>query len=325
MLDGDGAPTSLDFIRSYRAEAIGAMSETIFPIHHLQTSMLDLAYEEHGPADGDPVVLLHGFPYDPRGYDAMAPALATAGYRVIVPYLRGYGPTRFLSADTMRSGQQAALGRDLLDLLDGLSIERAALVGYDWGGRAACIAAALWPERVRCLVSGEGYNIQDIAAAATPRSPETEHRLWYQYYFHGPRGRDGLAANRASLCKLLWQLWSPTWRFDDATYARTAAAFDNPDFVDITIHSYRHRFGYAPDDPALADIERQLAKQPPIGVPTIVLCGADDGVGPPSAEDRNAARFTGRYERRLLPGVGHNIPQEAPEATLSALLDLLRA
>ena len=300
-------------------------SEARFPIRHVQTPTLDVAYEEHGPTGGDPVVLLHGFPYDPRGYDAMAPTLAAAGHRVIVPYLRGYGPTRFRSAATPRSGQQAALGRDLVDLLDALAIRQAALVGYDWGGRAACIVAALWPERVRCLVSGEGYNIQDIAAAAIPRSPETEHRLWYQYYFHGPRGRDGLAANRASLCKLLWQLWSPSWRFDDATYERTAASFDNPDFVDIVVHSYRHRFGYAPDDPALVEIERQLARQPSIGVPTIVLAGADDGVGPPSSKDKDAPRFTSRYERRLLPGVGHNIPQEAPEATLSALLDLLRA
>jgi pimeloyl-ACP methyl ester carboxylesterase len=294
------------------------------PIRRVKTPVLDLAYEEHGPPEGEVIVLLHGFPYDPRCYDPMAPVLAAEGYRVIVPYLRGYGPTRFLSASTMRSGQQAAIGRDLLDLLDALSIERAALVGYDWGGRAACIVAALWPERVRCLVSAEGYNIQDIAGFAQPLSPDMEHRLWYQYYFHSPRGRDGLAANRYALGLLLWRLWSPSWGFDEATYARQAASFDNPDYVEIVVHSYRHRFGYTPGDPAFDAIERELARQPAITVPTIALCGVDDGVSPPSAADEDAHRFTGRYERRLLPGVGHNIPQEAPEATLAALRDLLR-
>jgi pimeloyl-ACP methyl ester carboxylesterase len=299
------------------------MPDAMFPVRHIRTSMLDAAYEEHGPPDGDPVLLLHGFPYDPRCYDAVAPRLAAKGHRVIVPYLRGYGPTRFTSAASMRSGQQAALARDLVELMDGLSIGRAALVGYDWGGRAACIVAALWPERVRCLVSGEGYNIQDIAASVRPLAPQTEHRLWYQYYFHSPRGRAGLDANRGELGKLLWRLWSPSWRFDDATYARTAASFDNPDFVDIVIHSYRHRFGYAPGDPAFESIERELAKQPTIGVPTISLCGADDGVGPPPEVDEDGPRFSGPYQRRVLKGVGHNFPQEAPEATLAALSDVL--
>ncbi|HWK43649.1 MAG TPA: alpha/beta hydrolase [Stellaceae bacterium] len=302
------------------------MPDVPFPIRHVRTPILNVAYEEHGPAQGDPVVLLHGFPYDPRCYDEMAPPLAAAGYRVIVPYLRGYGPTRFLSAGTMRSGQQAAMGRDLLDLLDALSIRRAALVGYDWGGRAACIVAGLWPERVRCLVSGDGYNIQDIAGFAIPQPPEMEHRLWYQYYFHGPRGRDGLAAHRGELGKLLWRLWSPLWSFDDATYARTAASFDNPDYVDVVIHSYRHRFGYVAGDPALEEIERALAGQPAITVPTISLCGGDDGVaGLPTAADPDIGKFSGRYERRILPGIGHNIPQEAPVATLAALLELLGA
>lgn len=299
------------------------MSEAIPPILRVRTSTLEVAYEEHGLPDGVAVVLLHGFPYDPRCYDLMTPPLAARGYRVIVPYLRGYGPTRFLSADTMRSGQQAALARDLLDLLDALSIPRAALVGYDWGGRAACIVAALWPERVSCLVSGEGYNIQDIAGFAIPESPEMEHRRWYQYYFHTPRGQDGLAANRHELGRLLWRLWSPTWQFDEATYARTASSFDNPDFVDVVIHSYRHRYGYALGDPALEAIERELARQPAIGVPTISLCGADDGVDPPPAADPDALHFVAHYERRVLPGIGHNIPQEAPGATMAALLDLL--
>jgi pimeloyl-ACP methyl ester carboxylesterase len=299
------------------------MAERRVPVRHARTPMLDIAYEEHGPPDGAAVVLLHGFPYDPRCYDAMAAALAPEGFRVIVPYLRGYGPTRFHDAGTMRSGQQAAIAHDLLALLDALAIERAALVGYDWGGRAACIVAALWPERVRCLVSGCGYAIQDIAGSVEPLPPEQEHRYWYQYYFHGRRGRDGLAANRHALGRLLWSLWSPTFRFDEQIYAETAASFDNPDFVDIVAHSYRHRFGYAPGDPALEETERKLAAQPVISVPTIALWGADDGVDPPPPADTDAGRFTGRYERRVLPGVGHDIPREAPEATLAALRDLL--
>lgn len=223
----------------------------------------------------------------------------------------------------MRSGQQAALGQDLLAFMDALSIPRAALVGYDWGGRAACIVAALWPERVTALVTGEGYNIQDIAAAATPASPEQEHRLWYQYYFHTQRGREGLARNRRDLCRLLWSLWSPTWRFDGDTYQRSAVSFDNADFVDVVIHSYRHRFGYAPGDPALEEIERALAATPSITVPTISLCGGDDGVAPPHAIDVHAARFAGAYQRRVLAGIGHNIPQEAPGATVAALLEVM--
>lgn len=293
-------------------------------IHRVRTASLEAAYEQHGPPGGEPVILLHGFPYDPRCYDAVAPVLAAAGHRVIVPYLRGYGPTRFLRPDIPRSGQQAALGRDLLDLMDALSIPRAALAGYDWGGRAACIVAALWPDRVAALVTGDGYNIQDIAASTKPASPEQEHRLWYQYYFHTPRGRDGLAADRSGLGELLWRLWSPSWRFDGATYARTAASFDNPDFVEVVIQSYRHRFGYAAGDPALEGIERALAAKPPIRVPAISLCGADDGVAPSRATDTGASHFEGPYERRVLPGIGHNIPQEAPEATVAALLDLLR-
>src|SRR6202166_1042214 len=240
---------------------------------HIRTATLDVAYEESGSAGGAPVLLMHGWPYDPRCYDDVVPPLCAAGARVIVPYLRGFGATRFLSADTVRSGQQAALGNDLRELLDALAIERAALAGYDWGGRAACVVAALWPERVRCLVSANGYTIQDIAASAIPATPEQEHRLWYQYYFHTERGRAGLQANRYELCKLLWRLWSPNWKFDEATYERTARSFDNPDFVDVVIQSYRHRYGYAPGDPAYEATEAMLAAQPPISVPTIVLHG----------------------------------------------------
>jgi pimeloyl-ACP methyl ester carboxylesterase len=300
-----------------------AQQAGVRPIKRIRTGTLEIAYEESGPQSGIPVLLMHGFPYDPRAYDEMVPPLVAAGCRTIVPYLRGYGATRFLAAQTPRSGQQAALGNDLLELMDALRLPNAALVGYDWGGRAACVVAALWPERVRCLISATGYTIQDIAASAIPVAPEQEHRLWYQYYFHTERGRAGLQANRHELCKLLWRLWSPNWKFDDATYERTAASFDNPDFVNVVIQSYRHRYGYAPGDPALEPIEKRLAVQPKIAAPTIVLQGEGDGVNAPEASATHARFFTGRYERRLLPAIGHNVPQEAPAATAAAVLELL--
>ena len=284
---------------------------------------LTVAFSDSGLPSGPPVILLHGFPYDVHAYDEVTPALTAEGCRVIVPFLRGYGATRFNAADTLRSGQQAALGADLLDLMNALGIPKATLAGYDWGGRAACIVAALWPERVQGLLSGTGYNIQNIAAAAEPAAPEAEYLLWYQYYFHGERGRAGLQRNRAEYCRLLWRLWSPSWRFDDAVYARTAASFDNPDFVDVVIHSYRHRFGLVPGDPAVEPLEQRLAAQPPIRVPTIVLHGADDGVSPLKESDTAARHFTGGYERHILPGVGHNIPQEAPAAFASAVRRLV--
>ncbi|WP_456026588.1 alpha/beta fold hydrolase [Pseudomonas capeferrum] len=296
---------------------------TLAPLLYVRTPMLEIACEAHGPEDGEPVILLHGFPYDPRGYDEIAPALAERGCRVLVPYLRGYGPTRFINAQVMRSGQQAALAKDLLDFMDALGIAQATLAGYDWGGRAACIVAALWPHRVRGLVTGDGYNIQDIAKSLEPSAPETEHRLWYQFYFHTQRGVDGLSANRREFCELLWRLWSPTWAEGPGLYGRTAPSFDNPDFVDVVIHSYRHRFTYAPGDPALEAIEQALAAQPPISVPTISLCGADDGVGPAPAVDDDEEHFSGIYRREVLSGVGHNIPQEAPQATLRAICELL--
>jgi pimeloyl-ACP methyl ester carboxylesterase len=292
-------------------------------LRRVRTRTLEIAYEESGLADGVPVMLMHGFPYDPRAYDAVVPPLVAAGCRTIVPYLRGYGPTCFLSAETPRSGQQAALGQDLLDLLDALHIQSAALVGYDWGGRAACIVAALWPERVRCLVSAGGYNIQNIAASATPLAPEQEHRLWYQYYFHSERGHAGLQANRYALCRLLWRLWSPNWQFDEATYARTAKSFDNADFVAVVIQSYRHRFGYAAGDPALEALEQRLAERPVIRVPTIVLHGDGNGVSRPDASAQQERFFAGPYQRRVIPVVGHNIPQEAPQVVVQAVLDLL--
>jgi pimeloyl-ACP methyl ester carboxylesterase len=287
----------------------------------IDAGVLRVAYEEQGDPAGRPVVLLHGFPYDVHAYDGVAPLLAAQGLRVIVPWLRGYGPTRFLSDDTPRSGQQAALGADLLALLDALSIERALVAGYDWGGRAACIAAALWPGRVRGLVSVNGYNLQDIARSGTPAAPDTEYRFWYQYYFHGERGRAGLAAHRREFCRLLWRLWSPQWAFSDAEFDRSAAAFDNPDFVDVVTQSYRHRFALVDGDPACEDIERRLAAQPPIAVPTVTLDGDADGVSP--GEMPQAGRFTGRHEHRVVGGgIGHDLPQEAPQAFAQAVLDV---
>ena len=301
-----------------------ALSQPASPvIKHARTKTLDIAYEESGPQGGIPVLLLHGFPYDPRCYDEVVPPLVAAGCRTIVPYLRGYGATRFLEPGTPRSGQQAAMGNDTIELMDALGLSRAAMVGFDWGGRAACVAAALWPERVQSLVLANGYSIQDIAGSVAPAPPQQENRLWYQYYFHTERGRAGLQANRYELCKLLWHLWSPNWKFDEATYAKSAASFDNPDFVAIVIHSYRHRFGYAPGDPALESIEQRLAPRPPIAAPTIILHGEGDGVGPPTASDPQARFFTGPYRRRLIPVIGHDVPQEAPKETAAAVLELV--
>src|ERR1700730_1547292 len=292
-------------------------------IKYIRTSTLDIAYEEIGTADGVPVFLMHGWPYDPRDYDRVIPLIG-ANCRVIVPYLRGFGATRFLAADTPRSGQQAALGNDLRELLDALGIARATLAGYDWGGRAACVVAALWPERVRGLVTGNGYNIQNIAASVNPVAPAQEHRFWYQYYFHTERGRAGLEQNRRALCRYIWQIWSPDWAFDDATYEGSAVSFDNPDFVAVTIQSYRHRFGYAAGDPALEPIEQRLATQPAIIVPTIVLPGASSGIQPPAGSQPHARLFTGPYQRRVLPKIGHNLPQEAPLVVADAVLELAR-
>ena len=288
----------------------------------VRTPTLEIAYQEHGPADGPPVVLLHGFPDDVHAYAAVAPALAARGWRVLVPWLRGYGATRFLDAATPRSGEQAALGADLRDFLAALGLGPAVLVGYDWGGRAACVVAALWPERVRGLVSIGGYNIQHLASAGRPAGAQQELAFWYQWYFHTARGRAGLDANRRDIGRLLWQLWSPHWRFAEATFERVAAAWDNPDYVDVVIHSYRHRHNAAPGDPTLADIEAALAARPAITVPTINLEGAADGVGAPRVPDPHAARFTAGYARRVLDGVGHFLPHEAPDAVVQAINDL---
>jgi pimeloyl-ACP methyl ester carboxylesterase len=288
-----------------------------------RTNLLEIAYLESGPADGVPVILLHGWPSDVHDWDDVAPKLAAEGYRVLVPWLRGYGPTRFLDAATPRSGQQAALGADVRDFMDALGIGQAVLAGYDWGGRAACVVAALWPERVRALVTINGYAIQNIPASGWPASAEQEVRYWYQWYFHTERGRNGLTRNRDDIARVLWRLWSPNWSFDDATFAATAASFANPDFVDVTIQSYRHRYGNAPGDPAYDALEERLVAQPSIGVPTIVLHGEADGVGPVQGSAGHARHFTARYERRVVPLAGHFLSREAPETVVQAVRDLL--
>jgi pimeloyl-ACP methyl ester carboxylesterase len=293
-------------------------------VRHARTFVLDIVYEDSGSQSGEPVFLMHGWPYGPRVYDDVVPRLVDAGCRAIVPYLRGFGPTRFLSDGTPRSGQQAALGDDLRQLMDALDIRKAVLVGYDWGGRAACVAAALWPERVRALVTGDGYNIHDVANSATPASAEQERRQWYQYYFHLERGRAGLAANRRDICRLLWRLWSPHWEFSEQTFDETAAAWDNPDFVDVTIHSYRVRYGNAPADPAVGPLEQALAAQPPISVPTIVLHGEASGIAPPMSE-KHRRKFLNLVEERQIPRVGHNLPSEVPDIVADAVLALLEA
>ncbi|MGC7094366.1 alpha/beta fold hydrolase [Amycolatopsis lurida] len=287
---------------------------------HLETPVLDIVFEQAGDQDGTPVVLLHGFPYDVRAYEEVAAHLTAA--RVIVPYLRGFGPTRFRDQGTIRSGQQGALAQDLLDLLDGLRIEKAVVAGYDWGGRAACIAAALWPERIAGLVTVDGYNVQNLAYAGEPAPPEWERTYWYQYYFHSERGRRGLERNRDELCELLWRTWSPEWTQAAEAFPASARSLHNPDFVDVVIHSYRHRYGLADGDPRYQHIEDKLAAEPPISVPTVVLESGADGIGGPSAaEDREY--FTGDYTHRLLPGIGHNVPQEAPAAFAEAVKALL--
>jgi pimeloyl-ACP methyl ester carboxylesterase len=288
----------------------------------IRTPILEIAYLESGPADGPPVVLLHGWPSDVHDYDGVMPPLAQAGYHVLVPWLRGFGATRFLDPATPRSGQQAALGSDVRDFMDALAIPQAILVGYDWGGRAAGVVAALWPERVSALVAITGYPIQDIAASVRPASAEQENRYWYQWYFHTDRGRAGLTANRAEISRLLWRLWSPNWAFTDATFQATSPSFDNPDFVDVTIQSYRHRYGNAPGDPVYDDLEALLAKQPPIKVPTIVLHGEDDGVGAPANSIPRDHLFTGPMERRLTPRAGHFLARENPADVVAAVLQL---
>lgn len=285
----------------------------------VDTDVLRIAYLEAGESSGWPCILNHGFPYDVENYVECIKPLCAAGAHVYVPYLRGYGPTRFLSEETPRSGEQAALGDDLLAFMNALSIPQAVLAGFDWGGRAACIVSALWPERVTALVSGNSYNIQDISNSWVPETAERESAYWYQYYFHSERGRRGLMENRAGVAQLLWRQWSPTWAFAEETFLKTAVSFDNPDFVDVVIHSYRHRFGLVPGDPRVAHIETRLVAQPKITVPTIAIDGEVNGVSASTAQ--HATKFSGPYQYRVFANAGHNLPQECPHLWVQAILD----
>jgi pimeloyl-ACP methyl ester carboxylesterase len=318
------APFRFKELQSMEVTPARALStQRLEPLRHVDAGVLDIACFEAGPADGPAVVLLHGFPYDIHSYVDVAPMLASSGCRVIVPYLRGYGPTRFREPSTPRSGEQAAVGADLMALMDARAIKRAVFAGYDWGGRAACIGAALWPERCIGLVSVNSYLIQDIASAMVPAKPEREVPYWYQYYFQLERGRAGLAANRRGIARILWRQWSPNWHFDDATFERTVIAHDNPDYVDIVIHSYRHRFGLAEGDPQYADIQRRLAALPPITVPAITLDGEGDGVALATDGTASAPKFTGPRIHRVVPRAGHNLPQEEPEVFAKAVMELI--
>lgn len=292
------------------------------PIRQIKAGVLDIGYYEVGPTDGPSVLLLHGFPYSIDSYVDVGPMLADRGCRVIIPHLRGHGASRFLDDATPRAGQQAAIGADLVALMDALNLNRAVLAGYDWGGRAACVVAALWPERCAGLVSVNGYLIQDIAKARMPLPPSIESGLWYQYYFQTERGRAGLVANRREIARTLWIRNSPTWRFDEMTLDRHASAFENPDYVDVVIHSYRHRLGLAAGYATYEDVERRLAAQPVISVPTITLDGDQDGVVLATDGTAAAARFTGRRQHRVIPNVGHNLPEEAPAEFAGAVLEL---
>ncbi len=294
-------------------------NESEYPINRVSTSQLDIAYYSAGEKGGWPCILCHGFPYDVHNYQACIQPLVSAGAHVLIPYLRGYGPTRFLSDDTLRSGEQAVLANDLLEFMGAMSVEKAVLAGFDWGGRASCIVAALWPERVIALVTGNSYNIQNIPHAMEPATAKEEANFWYQYYFHSERGRNGLQVNRREIARLLWQMWSPTWQFSDADFEASAVSFDNPDFVDVVIHSYRHRYGLVKGDPAVAAIETELEKQPDISVPTIAIDGSVNGVH--ESTIHHAKKFTGPYEYRVFDNAGHNLPQEKPEEWVKAILD----
>jgi pimeloyl-ACP methyl ester carboxylesterase len=291
------------------------------PLQQIDAGLLDVGYVDIGPSDGQPVVLLHGWPYDIHSYAEVAPVLGAAGYRVVVPYLRGYGTTRFLSDDTIRNGQQSALAVDVIALMDALGIESALIGGFDWGARSADVVAAIWPHRCKALVSVSGYLIGNQEANRAPLLPSAELSWWYQFYFATDRGRAGYDAYRKEFAKLIWHTASPQWAFDDETFDRSAAAFDNPDHVDIVIHNYRWRLGLVPGEPQYDDVEAQLARGPVITVPTITLEG--DGNGAPHPEpSAYATKFSGQYMHRTITGgVGHNLPQEAPDRFVDAILE----
>ncbi len=295
-------------------------------VKFVQTPVLSIGYEEHGDAAGFPILLLHGFPYDIRSFDGVVPPLVEAGYRVLVPYLRGYGATRFLDPNAPRMAEQAAIGQDVVDLADALRIDQCALAGFDWGLRAACITSILHPERVKGFVAIGGYSVQNTIDPAAPVPAIRAARMWYQWYFNTEQGRVGLEQNRRDIVRHLWETWAPTWTYTDEAFNRSAPSFDNPDFVDIVIHSYRHRHRNAPGEDRFLEVERELAKGPPITVPSIVLRGGDSGLGAPSEDpSEDEAHFTHLVARRIVSGAGHDLPVQRPDAVSEALLELLSA
>ncbi|MCH8264160.1 MAG: alpha/beta hydrolase [Proteobacteria bacterium] len=309
---------------SVNAKPALAQAADAAQLRTLETSELTIGYEEHGDSAGFPIILLHGFPYDVRSFDGVVSPLVAAGYRVLLPYLRGYGPTRFLDPDSPRMAQQAAIAQDLVDFADALGIDQFAVAGFDWGNRAACITAILHPQRVRAQVACGGYSVQDTITPGRPAPAALEAMLWYQWYFNTERGVAGLTANRHDIIRHLWNTWSPAWNYTDAAYNRSAASFDNPDFVDVVIHSYRHRHVNAPGEERFLEVERRLATRPVIGVPAIVLRGAASGFGPPSQNPAgDQARFSNLVARRIVTGAGHDLPAHRPDAVADALLELL--
>ena len=320
---GSAAASALSVVAATAQTASAPQPRIAFgPLQQINAGVLSVGYAEAGPATGPVVMLLHGWPYDIHSFVEVTPLLAASGYRVIVPYLRGYGTTRFLAADTPRNGQQSVVAADILALMDALSIERAVFGAFDWGARTANIIAALWPERCAGLVSVSGYLIGSQQAGKQPLPPQAELQWWYQYYFATDRGRDGYDKYRREFSKLIWQIASPKWDFDDATFQRTAASFDNPDHVAVVIHNYRWRLGLVAGEPKYDDIEARLAKAPPITVPTITLEGDANGAPHPDPSTY-ASKFTGKYAHRTITGgIGHNLPQEAPQAFTRAMLDV---
>ena len=314
---GNARPAALPAVKPGTNTSFG-------PLKQIDAGVLNVGYAEAGPADGRVVILLHGWPYDIYSYVDVAPLLASAGYRVIIPYLRGYGTTRFLASETVRNGQQSVIAVDIIALMDALKIEKATIGGYDWGARTANIIAALWPERCKAMVSVSGYLIGSVAANKMPLPPKAELQWWYQYYFATERGRAGYEQYRHDFAKLIWQIASPKWDFDDATFDRSAAAFDNPDHVSIVIHNYRWRLGLAEGEPKYDDLEKRLAEGPVITVPTITLEGDANGAPHPDPSSY-AKKFSGKYANRIITGgVGHNLPQEAPQAFAEAVVEVDR-
>jgi pimeloyl-ACP methyl ester carboxylesterase len=312
---GNAGPATLPAVKPGTNTSFG-------PLKQIDAGVLSVGYAEAGPADGRVVILLHGWPYDIYSYVDVAPLLASAGYRVIIPYLRGYGTTRFLASETVRNGQQSVIAVDIIALMDALKIEKATIGGYDWGARTANIIAALWPERCKAMVSVSGYLIGSVAANKMPLPPKAELEWWYQYYFATERGRAGYEQYRHDFAKLIWQIASPKWDFDDATFDRSAAAFDNPDHVSIVIHNYRWRLGLAEGEPKYDELEKRLAEGPVITVPTITLEGDANGAPHPDPSSY-AKKFSGKYANRIITGgVGHNLPQEAPQAFAEAVVEV---